>query len=59
MDENKKTLNLNIKSMAFLDYVLQTPSYGWKDTSGNLVRPNAKQIFGEFFYAAERCERQA
>ncbi|MEO6851682.1 MAG: fatty acid desaturase [Mucilaginibacter sp.] len=35
--------------MAFLDYVLQVPSYGWQDTSGELVKPTPKQIFTEFF----------
>src|SRR5580698_906649 len=35
--------------MAFLDHVLQRPSYGWKDTNGDLVKPTAKQIFSEFF----------
>lgn len=35
--------------MAFLDHVLQTPSYGWKDNEGNLIKPNAGQIFKEFF----------
>ncbi|WP_462264599.1 fatty acid desaturase [Mucilaginibacter sp.] len=35
--------------MPFLDYVLQTPAYGWKDESGNLNRPTPKQIFKEFF----------
>lgn len=35
--------------MAFLDHVLQVPSYGWKDTTGTLVKPTAKQIFKEFF----------
>lgn len=35
--------------MAFLDHVLQTPSYGWKDDEGNLIKPDAGQIFKEFF----------
>ncbi|HTE01922.1 MAG TPA: hypothetical protein VK668_21685 [Mucilaginibacter sp.] len=35
--------------MAFLDHVLQTPSYGWKDSSGTLVKPTPGQIFKEFF----------
>src|SRR6195952_3599187 len=35
--------------MAFLDHVLQTPSYGWKDTNGELVKPTPVQIFKEFF----------
>ena len=35
--------------MAFLDHVLQPPSYGWKDDDGNLIKPDAGQIFKEFF----------
>src|SRR3978361_524144 len=35
--------------MAFLDHVLQTPSYGWKDATRALGKPTAKQIFKEFF----------
>lgn len=35
--------------MAFLDHVLQTPSYGWKDSNGTLVKPTSRQIFKEFF----------
>ncbi len=35
--------------MAFLDNVLQVPSYGWKDTGGDLVKPTPGQIFSEFF----------
>ena len=35
--------------MAFLDYVLQPPAYGWKDDNGDLVKPTSKQIFKEFF----------
>jgi len=35
--------------MAFIDEILQTPSYGWKDEKGNLVVPTHKQIFMEFF----------
>ncbi len=35
--------------MAFLDYVLQPPAYGWQDEDGNLVKPTPKQIFTEFF----------
>jgi|GEM_PF-3709919 hypothetical protein len=29
--------------MPFLDHVLQTPSCGWKDDKGRLVKPNGKQ----------------
>ncbi len=35
--------------MAFIDYVLQPPAYGWKDLDGNLVKPQTGQIFKEFF----------
>ncbi|GAC1310685.1 MAG: hypothetical protein NVSMB24_28440 [Mucilaginibacter sp.] len=35
--------------MAFLDHILQAPSYGWKDEQGTLIKPSAKQILGEFF----------
>lgn len=35
--------------MAFIDYVLQVPSYGWKDENGVLVRPGTRQILKEFF----------
>jgi len=34
--------------MAFLDHVLEPPSYGWKDLSGNLIKPSARQILVEF-----------
>lgn len=33
----------------FIDNVLQPPSYGWKDSSGNLVRPEPGRIISEFF----------
>lgn len=35
--------------MAFLDRVLQAPTYGWKDSLGNFAQPSARQIFSEFF----------
>jgi hypothetical protein len=35
--------------MPFLDHVLQRPAYGWQDGKGNLVKPNAGEIFREFF----------
>jgi len=35
--------------MAFIDEVLQTPSYGWKDKNGELVKPTTRQLFHEFF----------
>jgi len=33
--------------MALLDHVLQRPSYGWKDSNGDLVIPTNRQLFGE------------
>jgi sn-1 stearoyl-lipid 9-desaturase len=33
--------------MAFIDRVLQEPSYGWKDSLGNLILPSKKQLFSE------------
>ena len=35
--------------MAFIDEVLQAPSYGWKDEKGELIKPTRKQLFREFF----------
>ncbi len=35
--------------MAFIDYVLDPPSYGWKDESGELIKPSTKQLLAEFF----------
>lgn len=35
--------------MAFIDDVLQPPSYGWKDRNGNLIKPSNKQIVSELF----------
>ncbi|NOT75770.1 MAG: acyl-CoA desaturase [Cyclobacteriaceae bacterium] len=34
--------------MAFLDYILEPPRYGWQDDSGNLIKPTAGQILREF-----------
>ena len=33
--------------MAFIDDVLQRPSYGWQDENGALIKPTTKQIFKE------------
>lgn len=33
--------------MAFIDDVLQEPSYGWKDKNGSLVKPTQKQLWRE------------
>ncbi|MDN3550218.1 fatty acid desaturase [Mucilaginibacter aquaedulcis] len=35
--------------MPFLDYVLQKPSYGWKDDAGVLIKPTTIKILKEFF----------
>jgi len=35
--------------MAFLDHVLQPPSYGWKKECGTLIRPSVGDILKEFF----------
>jgi fatty-acid desaturase len=35
--------------MAFIDNVLEPPSYGWKDELGNLSRPSPLRILKEFF----------
>lgn len=35
--------------MAFLDSVLEPPSYGWRDECGNLSEPSSNQILKEFF----------
>lgn len=35
--------------MPLLDYILEQPSYGWKDSHGNLSKPTPRQILKEFF----------
>jgi stearoyl-CoA desaturase (delta-9 desaturase) len=35
--------------MAFIDQVLQVPSYGWADSKGELVKPSLKQLYAEAF----------
>src|SRR5947208_5692292 len=35
--------------MAFIDSLLQVPSYGWKDEKENLVIPSARQLWAEAF----------
>lgn len=35
--------------MAFIHNVLQEPSYGWKDSNGDLSKPTTGQILKEFF----------
>lgn len=36
--------------MSFIDYVLQTPTYGWKNENNELIRPTRAQLFKEFFF---------
>jgi fatty-acid desaturase len=38
--------------MAFIDILLQKPSYGWQDEQGNLVVPTKKQLWNEAFSRA-------
>ncbi len=35
--------------MAFVDIILQEPSYGWADKEGRLVQPTTRQLFREAF----------
>jgi len=35
--------------MAFIDHVLQEPSYGWSDKNGKLIVPTSKQVLKEAF----------
>lgn len=35
--------------MAFIDRILQVPTYKWADDDGNLVKPSAKQLWTEAF----------
>ena len=35
--------------MAFIDKVLQKPSYGWSDENGELIIPTTKQLYAEAF----------
>jgi len=35
--------------MPFIDYLLQTPSYGWQNEKGELIVPSRKQLFSEAF----------
>jgi len=35
--------------MAFIETLLQKPTYGWKDEKGNLVVPSQKEIWSEAF----------
>lgn len=35
--------------MAFIDDLLQVPSYGWQDEKGNLIVPTKKQLWSEAF----------
>jgi len=55
--ENERSCNNNLTlrvilvllyKMAFLDDVLEPPSYGWKDEAGELVKPSPRTILREF-----------
>ncbi len=35
--------------MAFIDEILQTPSYGWMDARGVFLKPTTRQLFTEAF----------
>jgi len=35
--------------MAFIDEILQTPSYGWMDAKGLFLKPTTRQLFKEAF----------
>jgi stearoyl-CoA desaturase (delta-9 desaturase) len=35
--------------MSFIENILETPSYGWSDENGNLIKPSKRQLFKEFF----------
>jgi len=35
--------------MAFIDKILQEPSYGWADENGELVKPSVKRLYQEAF----------
>src|SRR5689334_9707630 len=35
--------------MAFIDTILQKPSYGWMDSKGELIVPTNRQLFKEAF----------
>jgi len=35
--------------MAFIDNVLQVPSYGWADQQGKLVKPTVGRLYREAF----------
>lgn len=42
-------INRIYKPMAFIDDVLQQPSYGWKNEKGEMIKPSLQQLFGEAF----------
>lgn len=51
MDQNQTSADpvlINEKKANLIDYVLQVPSYGWKDPEGSLVIPTARQVLKEF-----------
>lgn len=41
-------LSERFERMAFLDHVLEPPSYGWKTEDGELYVPSKKELFSEF-----------
>src|ERR1700761_1912943 len=43
-------ISSTIRKDNLMDYVLQTPSYGWKDAEGGLVVPTAREIVKEFWF---------
>jgi sn-1 stearoyl-lipid 9-desaturase len=36
--------------MAFIDYILDPPSYGWKNEKDELIKPSPTQLFLEFIF---------
>jgi fatty-acid desaturase len=40
-------LNFEFLFMAFIDHILQKPSYGWADEKGELIIPTNRQLFRE------------
>src|ERR1700733_10921159 len=43
------TFPQQFNTMAFIDYILQRPSYGWSNDSGELIVPTKKQLVKEAF----------
>jgi len=36
--------------MAFIDYILKTPAYGWQNETGELTKPSTKELWSELFH---------